>query len=319
MLIIVSSEQSNKIIFLIHSIGCRLEYLCRAITCVVTDGARNQIRYAFALFGLNRDMILIWDTCALNEICRATALHIKRTSSPLIAPGTRGVDFLDILRNMMAELQARCEHSSHTADVVFEEEIDPTTAGSRLRDQDELVEHFCTRGTFKADWLTLLENSIAVVPVHDGEIEALRGIVQPHPGHCDVSLIVAALKLSTQTGQNCAIVTNDMSLIDRINDVKRNRRQVFLNGHEHSTNLLISMVSLEVLRELYLSCGLDHDFYRSALFSYKEHHNGHYGQAGQKHCQYVADFFSQFYVDRDEKERRRATAELGPAFGVDNA
>ena len=119
-----------------------------------------------------------------------------------------------MLQGILVELQARCEYSSHTAEIVFAIEIDPAAASSNLRNQDELVDHFCTQGAFIENWQSVLENTITAEPVHDEETEVLRRTIQPDPGHRDVSLIVAALKLSTQAAQNCVIVTDDTPLLN---------------------------------------------------------------------------------------------------------
>jgi len=231
----------------------------------------------------------------------------------------RQAEFLQRLEGIMAGLHARCKYTSHTTEVVFAIEVDPATADSKLRNQDDLVECFCADETFVEAWQSVLENRIATEPVHEVEIEALRRIVQPDPGQRDLSLIVAALKLSSQSGQNCVIATDDISLTERINELRRIRREVFMDGMQYSTTRLTGKLSLEVLRELYLSCGLDHDFWTSALFSFKLHNNGNYGQAGQKHLQHVVAFFGQFNSDRAEKEHGCSVAELGPIFGVNNA
>jgi hypothetical protein len=263
-------------------------------------------------------MILIWDTCALNGVCRAIAHHITHTAAPGTAP-TKQAEFLQRLEAIIVGLRARCGYVSHTTDVVFAIEVDPTAVDSKLRDQDDLLECYCAEATFVEAWQSILEHGIASETVDDGEIEALRGMIRPDPGQRDVSLIVVALKLGTQTGQNCVIVTDDISLTERINELRRNRREVFLEGQQHSTSRITAKLSLEILRELYLSCGLDHDFWHSTLFSFKLHNNGHYGQAGRKHLQHVLAFFSQLYTDRAEKERGCLGAELGSIFGVDNA
>jgi hypothetical protein len=263
-------------------------------------------------------MILVWDTCALNVVCRAIAAHIKHTSSPLIPSGSRGGEFLDMLQAIMAELQSRCEYSSHTAEIVFSIEVDPAIEGSQLRNQDELVDHFCTQGSFIGNWQSVLENMIAAEPVDDEETEVLRRTIQPDPGHRDVSLIVAALKLSRETGQNCVIVTDDNPLSERINELKRNRTEVFLNGQQHPTARLTAKLSLQILHELYLSCGIDHDFWRSVMFSYDFHYSQHQGCRGNKQHNNVVTFIRQIPIDRREKESRRMAAELGEIFGVDN-
>lgn len=264
-------------------------------------------------------MILVWDTCALNVVCRAIAFHLTVTSSPLIAPATRGEEFLQIFQTIMVELGTRCGCSSRTSEVLFAIEIDLAAPDSMLRDQDDLVESFCTQGTFKDDWESILENTIVAVPVSEEEIEILRRTIQPDPGHRDVSLIVAALNLSTQTGQDCVIVTDDISLSDRINELRSSSKQVFLNGQSHSTTRLSVKLSLQILRDLYVACGIDHDLWSATLHSYKDHYNGHFGQAGQKHCQDVADFYMQYHTDRAEKERGCMAAEQGFDFEVDNA
>jgi len=264
-------------------------------------------------------MILIWDTCALNEICRAIAHDITHNSPPETAPATRGEEFLEILDEIMAGFEARCDCSSHTSGHVFAIELDLATAHSKLRNQDELVESFCTQGSFVGDWQSILENRIAEQQVEEEEITALRAIIQPDPGQRDVSLIVAALKLSTQLRQECVIVTDDVALSERINELKRARREVFFLGKQYSTARITVKFSLQVLRELYVSCGIDHLLWESAVWSYKVHHNGHYGQAGPKHIQTVVTFIGQMEKDRAEKEAGCIAAELGPAFGVDNA
>jgi hypothetical protein len=219
----------------------------------------------------------------------------------------------------MVDLESRCGYQNHTSEVVFSIEVDPAVAGSMLRQQDDLVECFCTQGTFIAGWQSVLENTIVAVPASDEEIEMLRRTILPDPGYRDVSLIVAALNLSTEKGQDCVIVTDDLSLSDRINELRSGRRQVFLNGRSHSTTRLSVKLSLQILRDLYVSCGIDHDLWSNSLHSYKDHYNGHYGEAGKKHCQDVAEFYERFHIDRAEKEQGCLTAELGPDYWVDNA
>jgi hypothetical protein len=264
-------------------------------------------------------MILVWDTCALNVVCRAIADHIRYTSEPDIAPGLRGPDFLVMLQNIMNELQVKCEYTSHTAEIVFSIEVDPTAAGSQLRNQHPLLDHFCDQGAFIAEWQAVLENTISPETVHDEEVEVMRQSIRPDPGQCDISLIVAALKLSAQAGENCVIVTDDTPLSNRINELKRSRREVFLNGQQHSTERVTAKLSLQVLHELYLSCGVDHDFWRSAMYSYDFHYNIHEGQAGNRYHQNVVTFLSRIPGDRREKELRRVAADLGGIFGAEDA
>jgi hypothetical protein len=263
-------------------------------------------------------MILIWDTCALNSVCRAIAHHIKHTAAPEMPPMSQGQEFLQALGDIVTELQSRCGHTNYTSDIVFDIEIDPTTPGSSLRYQDELLESFCGQGSFTGDWLGVLEQNIATEAVTDEEIEELRPTIQPDPGQRDISLIVAGLKLSNQEGQDCVIVTDDAPLIDGVNGLRNARREVFLTGQQYSTARLTAKLSLEVLRELYVKCGTDHGFWQSAMFSFNMHYTANQGSPEQMQFQTVVTFIGRIPGDRREKERISMSAEFGGIFGVDN-
>jgi len=263
-------------------------------------------------------MILIWDTCALNSVCRAIAFHIKRTVAPHVVPTSQGNEFLGTLRDIMTELETRCGFFSHTSESVFALEIDPELADSKLRNQDELLDSFCDQESFAPAWCVVLEDRISPVAVAEEEIGDLRPAIQPDPGQQDISLIVAALRLTTETGQKCILVTDDNPLSDRINQLKRDRKQVFLNGQQHSTALVTAMLSLQLLRELYVSCGADHEFWRSAMFSYCNHYGGDVVPPGQNQLQSVIQFLKNSFNDRQEKDSRAAAQEYRSIFGAEN-
>jgi hypothetical protein len=71
-------------------------------------------------------MILIWDTCALNSVCRAIADHMKYTASPETPLMGQGQEFLQTLEYVVAELGSRCGYTNQTSDLVFNMEIDLT-------------------------------------------------------------------------------------------------------------------------------------------------------------------------------------------------
>lgn len=263
-------------------------------------------------------MILIWDTCALNSVCRAIADHLKFTADPEVLLASQGQDFLQVLDDVMSELQTRCGHTSHTSDLVFAQEIDPTSAGSNLRNQHELLESFCGQGSFPGDWLDTLDENIATEVVPDDQIRELRPTIQPDPGPRDISLIVAGLKLSTQESQDCVLVTDDAPLIDRVNELRNAHKAIFLSGQQYSTAKLTAKLSLEVLRELYIKCGTDHQFWQSAMFSYNSHYAAHEVRPEQKQYQAVVTFFGKIHSDRWEKEQISAMAHFGGVFGADN-
>jgi hypothetical protein len=263
-------------------------------------------------------MILIWDTCALNSVCRAIAHHIKYTAAPEMLLMSQGQEFLETLEDIVTELQSRCGHANYTSDLVFDLEIDPTAAGSNLRYQDGLLESFCDQGSFTDDWLAVLEHNIATEPVTDEEIEELRPAIQPDPGRRDISLIVVGLKLSNQEGQDCVIVTDDAPLIDGVNGLRSARREVFLTGQQYSTARLTAKLSLEVLRELYVKCGTDHEFWQSAMFSFNIHYTANQGSPEQKQYQTALAFFGKIHSDRQEKEQISDAAEFGEIFGAEN-
>jgi len=199
-------------------------------------------------------MILIWDTCALNALCRAIAEYTKRTTPLGEALASQGTAFLSTLGAVMDELQARCECSNLTSDVVFDGQIDPTAPDSRLRNQHELLECFCEQGSFAADWLSSLETQIDAVAIHEQEIEQLRPSIQPDLGRHDISLIVAALKTSNQQNQDCIVVTDDADLLDGVKELRRHK-EVFLGAQQYSTGRIAPKLSLEILKDLYIRCG----------------------------------------------------------------
>ncbi len=225
---------------------------------------------------------------------------------------------MSTIDEVMAKLAARCGHSNHTSETVFAVEIDPAGPDSKLRNQNDLLESFCAQGSFTADWSHVLENRITAEVASDDEVEQLRGTIHPDPGAHDVSLIVAALKRSTQTGRDCIIVTDDMPLSNRISALRRDRREVFLGAHQYSTTRLTAQFSLEILRELYVKCGIDHEFWNSAMLSFKIHYNGHQGPPGRKHHQIVVDFLRTVESDRQEKESLCTAQEFDEIFGAEN-
>ena len=263
-------------------------------------------------------MILIWDTCALNSVCRAIAHHIKYTAAPEMVLMSQGQEFLETLEDIVTELQSRCGHANYTSDLVFALEIDPTAAGSNLRDQNVLLESFCGQGSFIGDWLAVLEQNIATESVTDEEIGELRPGIQPDPGQRDISLIVAGLKLSRQENQDCVIVTDDVPLIGAVNALRNARKEVFLAGQQYSTARLTAKLSLEVLRELYVKCGTDHEFWQSAMFSFNIHYAANQGSPEQKQFQLSVTFIDRIHSDRREKEQISLSAEFGGIFRVDN-
>ena len=260
----------------------------------------------------------MWDTCALNSICRAIAHYIKFTTDPETAPISRGQEFLQVLESIVVEFQSRCGYTNYTSHHVFAIEIDPTAAGSNLRNQDALLESFCGQGTFIAEWLAVLEQNIATEIISEEEIAELRPFIHPDPGHRDVSLIAAALKLSSQTGRECVIMTDDTPLTDGINGLRSARREVFLSGQQHSTARLTAKLSLQVLRELYVKCGADHEFWKSAIFSFNDHYTANQASPEQKQFQAVLAVIGKIPGDRREKEENSISAEYGGMFGVDN-
>lgn len=263
-------------------------------------------------------MILVWDTCALNSVCRAIADHLKYTADPEVPLGTQGQDFLQILGEIMSELQTRCGHTNYTSDLVFAQEIDPTTPGSMLRYEHELLESFCGQDSFMGHWLNTLDQNIATEAITDQEIEELRPSVQPDPGRRDISLVVAALRLSNQLAEDCVIVTDDAPLIDRVNELRRAHATVLLSGQQYSTTRLTAELSLKVLRDLYVKCGTDHQFWQSAMFSFNIHYTAQEHSPEQKQYQSVVAFFGRFHSDRKEKELTAAMAEFGEQFGAQN-
>jgi len=218
----------------------------------------------------------------------------------------------------MSELEARCGHVSHTSDLVFNLEIDPTTVASNLRHQDALLESFCAQGSFTGDWLAVLEETIAAEAVTDEEVDELRPAIQPDPGQRDISLIVAGLKLSSQGNEDCVIVTDDAPLIDRVKELRIAHNTVLVGGQQLSTTRLIAKLSLEVLRELYIKCGTDHDFWQSVMYSFIIHYTANQCSAEQKQFQTAAAFIGTIPKDRQEKEEISAAAEFGEMFGADN-
>jgi hypothetical protein len=114
-------------------------------------------------------------------------------------------------------------------------------------------------------------------------------------------------------------VTDDFPLSEGVKGLRIAHREIFLNGQQYSTARLTTKFSLEVLRELYVKCGTGHEFWQSAVFSFKIHYNGHQGQPGQKHYQTVVAFFGQIPVDRREKEQLCMAEEFGEIFGAENA
>jgi len=261
-------------------------------------------------------MILIWDTCAINSVCRAIADYVRHSGAVDIALTAQGGEFLSTLDELMDGLEQRCGHSSHTSELVFDIEMDPNAVDSKLRNQHELVESFCGQGSFIGDWAGVLDGRIAAEPTMEDEIDELRSIIQPDPGQRDASLIVAALKLSAETGQDCVIVTDDFPLIRRINELKRTRKEVFLGVHQYSTTRITAKLSLEILHELYISCGTDHAFWQAAIFSFTLHYPG---SPEQKHQQMLLTLFENIHRDRREKELLNLGPELEGAFGDEDA
>jgi len=261
--------------------------------------------------------ILIWDTNGIDSVVRGIVFRINNTGLPGSAPN-REEEFLEVFRGIFDGFKNHLQVANHTSDRVFSDEVNPQLPGCYLRNGHPLVEGFCTKNDFADRFSASIEDQMPCENASDGEIADLQDLMDEDLGRKDVSLIVVALKLANGAKKQVAVVTDDVRLAAEIITLKARHSVVNLDGTDYETGWVTPWLSLEILRELHLSCGIDDGMWQHMMLSFKEHHNGRYGVAARGHVAQVVKFLEAFQSDCEEKARRAITREAAEAFGEDN-
>ena len=263
-------------------------------------------------------IILIWDTNGIDAIVRGIVHKINNTGEPGSAPDRRE-EFLAIFEVVFDGFKDRLQCANHTSDRVFADEVNPQLVGSHLRNGHPLVEGYCAQIEFVESWGATIEGKIPYENADDDEIEDVRHLMNEDVGRKDASLVVVALKLGNGSGRQAMVVTDDSKLAQQIIDLKKSHQMVEVGGAQYSTGFVATSFSIQILRELHLSCGIDNDTWHHIMMSFKRHHNGRYEEAARGHDRRVIEFFATFHDDCEEKARRAVTREMEQAFGVNDA
>jgi hypothetical protein len=258
--------------------------------------------------------ILVWDTSAVDAVVRGIVHKISTTGVPGSAPN-REAEFLAAFEVVFEGVANRLQCVNHTSDRVFIDEINPELPGCPLRNGKPLVEAYCGKQGFTELWSTSIEQRIPCEDVTDDESDGVRHLMVEDRGRKDASLVVAALKLGNASGQQVVIVTDDIGFAEEIINLPKRHAVIEIGGSQYSTTCVTTSLSIQVLRELHLSCGIDNETWHHIILAFKHHHNGRIGQAARQHDRQVIEFFERFQADCAEKARRAITQELEQAFG----
>ncbi|MFZ0738354.1 MAG: hypothetical protein WBL70_03895 [Candidatus Acidiferrales bacterium] len=177
---------------------------------------------------------------------------------------------------------------------------------------------YCAEADFPGRWRDVLERRIASEEASVDEIACLNRISREDIGTNDLGLIVAALRLGNGSGQPAMVVTDDIALSQQILKLKHDHQTVILADVQYRTDFLGVFLSLEALRELHLSCGLDNEFWHFVLLSFKQHHNGRQEAAAREHDKQALAFLERYSADRAEKQRRDDTREIAREMGIED-
>jgi hypothetical protein len=261
--------------------------------------------------------ILVWDTNAMDTVVRGIVHKINNTGAPGSAPN-REEEFLATFEAVFDGVTNHLNCVNHTSDRVFIDEVNPELPGCQLRNGKPLVEEYCGKHGFTGRWSTSIEQRIPCEDATDGEIDDVRHLMLEDHGRKDASLIVAAVKLSNAANAQTVIITDDTGLAEDIINLPKRHEVVQMGGTEYSTSRITTSLSIQFLRELHLSCGIDNETWQHIMLSFKQHHNGRHAAAARSHERHVIEFFQNFHSDCEEKARRATTRELAQALGENN-
>jgi len=266
---------------------------------------------------ISEPTILVWDTNGIDAIVRGIVHRINNTGEPG-SPPNRREEFLAVFGIVFDGFRDRLQCANHTSDRVFADEVNPQLVGCHLRNGHPLVETYCAQIEFINRWGATIEEKIPAEIAEDIEIEDMRHLMEEDVGRKDASLVVVALKLGNESERPTMIVTDDSKLAEQIINLRNRYEIVEVGGSQYQTRFVATSFSIQLLRELHLSCGIDNDTWHHIMMSFKRHHNGRYEEAARGHDRRVIEFFATFHDDCEEKARRAITREMEQAFGVND-
>jgi hypothetical protein len=262
----------------------------------------------------NTPVILVWDTNAVDCIVRGIEFLIRNA----LYPGTefeRHQEFLTLFELVFDQLRASLDHVSHTSDRVFSEEIDPRLVGCHLRNGKALIEAYCNDVAFVGQWSASIEHRMPSEEVAEEQIALFQGLTEIDLGGKDLSLIVAALKLANQIGRDAVVVTDDQALAEEIWRLRRTHVNVELDGLICSTSRITTMFSIEILRLLHNSCGIDNRMWWNIIISFLQHHGQRALNAAREKERKAFACIEGYRKDCDTKAELAVRREMEQLFG----
>jgi len=179
-----------------------------------------------------------------------------------------------------------CGVATYTTSLVYDEEIDPRSPGSWLRQADpDFFARLCDDDGFAADTHALYQRYFAAEPIADEQIEFLRATAPDNLGRRDFSLVCLALHLS-QGGADVVLTSDDGDLRSLIEHLYRQRRVAF-GDILLDTSHLFAEDSLTFLRQVHGCCKLPNEVWM---------------RIGQLHLQQHFDRFGATEPDRWDEE-----------------
>jgi hypothetical protein len=257
---------------------------------------------------------MILDTSAVNAFDLAIMFHIKNEQAA-DPPEQRGPEFLDVFGRILHGFKERCNWQPYTSSEIFSVEIDPGMPGSKLHHQDELLDVYAQNPAFIENWRASCEQLIPTEGADDDEIHDLRGYLDDNPGRRDLSLIVAALRVSQSTRGQVVLVSDDLPLINCVQTLCRTCPTVTLPGSQFETKNLTCNLSLEALSFLHRHCGITNQVWKSVTLSFALHNAGRTGPSAARHLKNVSRFLDVYHRDCLEKNKLDITRQLAQEFG----
>jgi hypothetical protein len=195
------------------------------------------------------------------------------------------VRFRTRLHTLVTSLGA-CGVATYTTSLVYDEEIDPRSPGSWLRQADpDFFARLCNDDGFAADTHALYQGYFSTEPIADDQIEFLRETAQENLGRRDFSLVCLALQLS-HGGTDVVLTTDDGDLRSLLEHLCRQGRVAF-GDTLLDTSHLFAEDSLTFLRQVHGCCKLPNEVWM---------------RIGQLHLQQHFDRFGVTEPDRWEQE-----------------
>lgn len=260
---------------------------------------------------------LIWDTNGIDCIIRGLVDKITYKAAPGSAP-TQNAQFLESFGFILdAFVLQRCTNFS--SDRIALEEANPRLPACHFRNSHRLVEVFCGIDGFTHQFVELIEEKIQFEETTDEEVRSIQALVEEDIGPNDASLIVAALKTGNRTRRPAIIITDDGAVYRQVNLIKARYQYIEVGPARYLTKYLSTFFSIQVLRELHVSCGIDNETWSHILIGFKRHQDGREEYAAREHDKRVVKFLKTFSSDRDAKAQRALERELYQQFGGEDA